>query len=579
MSYLKTAFLVLVIGSLIGCSGNKGSDDHGGGGNSNPAPSVVLIEPRAVATGGPDYLVSIYGFGFIASSTARWNGTDLATTFVNDKLVYAQVGAALRSGPGTGAITVVNPVPGGGTSNSVSTVVNTPAPAPNGVGVIQLVSATPTGAAGNGNSFTNPTVSPDGRYVAFQSDSTDLVTGGGSGFAEIFLRDTCIGVPAGCTPVTARISVAKDGGLPNGNSRGSAVSANGRFVVFDSSATNLLTGADNGRRQVYLRDNCTNVGGCTPSTILISVATDGTQGNDDSDLAVITADARFIAFASVASNLVTGDSNGLMDVFVRDTCIGAPANCTPTTKVISAPANGSASNGPSAYPWFSADGRYISYSTSATNLTNNGSAVVLRDTCWGAVVTCTPTTDGIFIGYAGDRVQGAADVPWILSANGRFSGFGAQARNLVPGDTGQAVGAFMFDSCIGASGTCIQHTIKASQTYNGGVADSGSGAAAVSDDGNYVVFTSVSSNLLPFSYISKAVYVRRTCYTGESGCIPTTYLLSQDGSSGVQGNSSDSEFPMITPDARYAVFISNAPNWTGSLHSNGLNQVWLARVR
>jgi hypothetical protein len=313
-------------------------------------------------------------------------------------------------------------------------------------------------------------------------------------------------------------------------------------------------------------------------TTYISIASDGTQGNDDSDLAVISADARFVAFSSVANNLVEGDTNGFLDIFVRDTCISAPAGCVPTTKLISVTPTGSASNGPSAYPWISADGRYVSYRTNATNLTPNGNPVILRDTCSGVPAGCTTGNRGIFIGLGGDSVEGAVDNLWVLSGNGRFSGFGAQAQNLVPGDSGQTVGAFVYDSCIGAPASCVPHTTKASQTYDGGAADSGSSSAVVSDDGNYVVFTSVSSNLLPYAYISKAVYVRRTCVADISGCVPTTYLLSLDSSTGVQGNSSNSDFPAITPDGRYAVFINNAGNWTGSLQSNGMNQVWLARV-
>ena len=89
---------------------------------------------------------------------------------------------------------------------------------------------------------------------------------------------------------------------------------------------------------------------------------------------------------------------------------------------------------------------------------------------------------------------------------------------------------------------------------------------------------SIADNLLSYAYRSSAVYVRVTCANGLAGCIPTTYLLSFDGNTGIQGNSSYSDYPAITPDGHYAVFISNAPNWPGKLQSNGNNQTWLARV-
>lgn len=120
--------------------------------------------------------------------------------------------------------------------------------------------------------------------------------------------------------------------------------------------------------------------------------------------------------------------------------------------------------------------------------------------------------------------------------------------------------------------------ISFSLTYNGGAADNGSAAAVSSSDGNHVVFISIADNLLPHAYRSSAVYVRMTCTNATAGCVPTTYLLSLDSNTGIQGNTSYSDYPAITPDGQYAVFISDGANWPGSLQSNGKNQVWLARV-
>jgi len=140
------------------------------------------------------------------------------------------------------------------------------------------------------------------------------------------------------------------------------------------------------------------------------------------------------------------------------------------------------------------------------------------------------------------------------------------------------VGAFVYDDCIGAPAGCIPHTDRVSVTYIGGQADSGSIEAVSSNDGNYVAFISVADNLLSYSYRSSAVYVRMTCANSPTSCVPTTYLLSVDSNTGIQGNSQFSDSPAITPDGRYVVFISTAANWPGSLQSNGNHQVWLARV-
>jgi hypothetical protein len=317
-----------------------------------------------------------------------------------------------------------------------------------------------------------------------------------------------------------------------------------------------------------------------PSITLVSVASDGTPANDDSRLAAISADGRFVAFNSVATNLVANDTNGWLDVFLRDACLGVPTGCTPSTTRVSVANDGTQSNGPSARPSISADGRYVSFLTGATNLVPgvNNAAAILHDTCLGASVGCTPGNRNLFVSYAGNSTSVDAS-SWILSASGRFSGFDSLVPNLVPGDSNQAVDAFVYDDCIGAPPDCIPRTDRVSLTYIGGEANNGSGAAVSSDDGNFVVFISIADNLLSYAYRASAVYVRMTCKNAAPDCVPTTYLLSFDASTGIQGNSSYSDFPVITADGRYAVFISNAPNWPGPLQSNGNNQVWLARVR
>jgi len=218
----------------------------------------------------------------------------------------------------------------------------------------------------------------------------------------------------------------------------------------------------------------------------------------------------------------------------------------------------------------------------ANNLIPNdpNASVILHDTCFGASSACTPGNQSLFVSYSGDTVNGGVDKLWILSASARLSGFaaGGQNFNLVPGVPGEPVGAFVYDDCIGASAGCIPRTDQVSQTYNGGQPDNGSTAAVTSDDGNYAIFISIASNLLPYAYRSSAVYVRMMCKNAAPDCVPTTYLLSLDSNTGIQGNTSYSDYPAITPDGQYAVFISNAANWPGTLQSNGNNQVWLARV-
>jgi hypothetical protein len=277
---------------------------------------------------------------------------------------------------------------------------------------------------------------------------------------------------------------------------------------------------------------------------------------------------------------VPNDTNsGFGETFLRDTCLGAPTSCTPTTTRVSVANDGTQANGPSGAVSISADGRYISFVAGATNLVpdNPKAAAVLHDTCFAAPAGCTASNRSLFVGY-GSTPPTPGFSRWVLSANGRFSGFDAETNNLVPGDTGQMVGAFVYNDCIDAPADCIPHTDRVSVTYNGGQADSGSGSTVSSNDGNYVAFISVADNLLSYAYRSSAVYVRMTCANAPADCVATTYLLSLDSNTGIQGNSQFSDSPAITPDGRYVVFISTAANWPGSLQSNGNHQVWLARV-
>ena len=163
------------------------------------------------------------------------------------------------------------------------------------------------------------------------------------------IRDTCLGsAPPGCVPTTTRVSVTYDGSLTNGHSRDSAISADGRSVAFDSSATNILPNSsicapDAGYSCTFLRDTCAGADlGCTPTTVAISIDTQGAVAPGGEP--AITPDGRFVAFASGAANLVPGDTNGVVDVFVRDTCLGAPPDCTLATTFVSLSSVGSQGN-------------------------------------------------------------------------------------------------------------------------------------------------------------------------------------------------------------------------------------------
>jgi Tol biopolymer transport system component len=171
-------------------------------------------------------------------------------------------------------------------------------------GVTTRVSLASDGTEGNGNSVL-PSVSADGRFVAFESLASNLVSGDSGGTRDIFVHDRQTGV-------TTRVSLASDGVQGNGDSFDSSISTDGRFVAFESLASNLVGGDTNGVRDVFVHDRQTGI------TTRVSLASDGAQGNGNSLDPSLSADGRFIAFESLASNLVSGDTNGVWDVFVHD---------------------------------------------------------------------------------------------------------------------------------------------------------------------------------------------------------------------------------------------------------------------
>jgi Tol biopolymer transport system component len=206
-----------------------------------------------------------------------------------------------------------------------------------------------------------PAVSLDGRFVAY--------TGQQGTHSQVFLRDTCEGAPSGCTPQTTTLSAAHDQAEGNGDSHSPSISSDGRYVAFSSAATNLVSETPGGK-QIFLRDTCYGAGAsCKPQTQLISVDPNGLLSATDNLLPSISSSGRYIAFLSVksaTSKTASGQSsgqpsnqinNGVRQVFVRDTCIGAASGCTPkTTRISAQPGDANSVGGKPAGPAMSGNG-------------------------------------------------------------------------------------------------------------------------------------------------------------------------------------------------------------------------------
>jgi hypothetical protein len=191
-----------------------------------------------------------------------------------------------------------------------------------------------------------PAISADGRYVAFVAAESTSMLGAVRGASQILLRDTCSAsnAAATCVPSTAEISVSPARDLGNGQSAAPAVSGDGRFTVFQSSASNLVVEASKSETNVFLRDTClgaTASDGCVPSTTLIGPETAGVATNSDAFAPWISASGRYISFISGISTSANGQHSVEAFLFVRDTCVGVTSPCTARTVAVAAPMNSS----------------------------------------------------------------------------------------------------------------------------------------------------------------------------------------------------------------------------------------------
>jgi hypothetical protein len=216
-----------------------------------------------------------------------------------------------------------------------------------------------------------PSISSDGRWVAFASASTNLTNVSSGGVQQIYLRDTCSTMPPGCVPSTALVSFDAAGNVLRGDSQVPAVSGDGRFVVFSNQEPAAGGGVTN---TVLVRDMCNSTNGpisnCTPSTTSIAVTPMGDPGNGSSSSSshAISADGRFITFASDSTNLVSPVTTG-NQVFVLDTCgtsSGKITDCTPTTVLISTDETGETGGFNAA---ISDDGHFVAYESESAGLT------------------------------------------------------------------------------------------------------------------------------------------------------------------------------------------------------------------
>jgi Tol biopolymer transport system component len=376
----------------------------------------------------------------------------------------------------------------------------------------------------------NVSITPDGRFVAFTSYASNLVPGDTNNTSDVFIYDRQ-------NASTERVSVDSFGNQADSHSGAGTpwMSADGRYVVFDSVAHNLVPGDTNNTTDVFLRDRQNG------STTRVSVGLGGAQGDGSSDSPQISADGRFIAFHSSATNLIPGDTNGMNDIFVYEIQSGAMTRAS-----VDSTGTQQANNGASQAS-ISSDGRYVAFASYSTTLVpgdgNVACDIFVHDMQSGSTVRVSVDSSG---------VEGNHDsFSPSISADGRFVTFLSRADNLVPGDTNGFFDVFVHDM---QSGTTERVSIDSNGNEENAAA---SGVSYISADGRYVTFCSPAANLVPGDTNGQPDVFLRDRWNGTTERVSVNSLgLQGNGESGTSGIA-------ISPNGRFVAFESGASNLVG----------------
>jgi WD40-like Beta Propeller Repeat len=583
----------------------------GGGGSSNtfpldvlnPLPKLTGISPTSVQAGATTPILTVTGTGFVnQSSTIIVNGVQRPTTFISSTQLTTPLTGSDLLVAGVDQVQVMNATPGGGTS-AIQTLAINPTHL---LGLPVLLDLGPDGSQANdgicggpancGNlslplnqETVAPSTSTTGQYVAFASVSNNLIPNLPNNGGVVFVRNTCLGV-AGCVPATSAVSSDSNGNAANGASSEPTLDAAATDAAFTSLATNLVTSAavTGGTRQVYWRPVClpSSTTPCvvTPTTFvtqLISVSADGlTAGNGDSYNPSISPDGRYVAFVSLATNLVSNvRPDGVTpQVYLRDTCSGVTGTtCTGTTFLISTSDGTTPGDGESSKPSVASEGLFVSFTSKASNLGATAPnsnppipEIYERSTCLTKI--CTANTTLISTPDEETPADGASSESSI-SNTGRFIAFASTASNLVIG-AGPTQQIYLRDTCIAITTGCTPSTGLISITTAGVPGNGTSEFPSINSTGQFVAFASLSSNFASTTNGVENIFVRNTCETITTECTTSTVLVTQGAGTPSTPSNGNSLVPSISPDGHVASFLSFASNLVPR-DNNGLEDIFL----
>jgi Tol biopolymer transport system component len=399
------------------------------------------------------------------------------------------------------------------------------------------------GELGDGDS-SRPCITPDGRFVAFESVATTLVDGDKNGAMDVFVRDRVAGT-------TTRVSVASDGTEANSACYVDAISADGDLVLFESYASNLVADDTNDFTDLFVRD--VEAG----TTIRVSTAADGTEGDLGCYGGDLSRDGRFVAFASYSSNLVPGDTNGRIDVFVRDLVDG-------TVTRVSVDSNGAEFETGGGMPGvarsgiaFSPDGTLVAFpsleAASGSGDDNDAYDVFVRDRVQGTTTVVSTDSNGKF-SRSGRNGQGS----WAngVSSDGRLILMDSAALELAANENTNSgtLDVYVRDRVLAM-------TTRQSNDPADSAGNAPSSGSRMTSDGRHVVFVSDATNLIDgHTTQGRCAYLRTR---------PDRTATSSGYGSGLAGTLGVPSFDLVAPpvlNQPYDVVLGNSlGKWTLAL--------------
>jgi len=400
-----------------------------------------------------------------------------------------------------------------------------------------LASTSILGSLGNGNSF-EPALSGDGRWVAFSTWASNWNGFDNNAAIDVMLKDLQTGQLTRVSGLVGSFFAA------SGESRRPAISFDGRFVAFDTTADTFSAADNNGLHDVYVRDF--QLGTIT----LVSRTGGGVAGNGAASHAALSDDGRFVVFQSSATNLVAGDGNGAIDIFERDMLDVFPM------EIASRVPGGALGNGHSTDPSLSANGRFVVFTTAATNFVfgdaNGSTDVFLHDRSLDALRHVSHTPAGAFPG-PGDSFEPR------ISADGRFVVFTSSAPGLTPENL-VLLSSYVRDM------KSIGVRLVSRPTGPTGIANGSSVASELSGDGSVAVFRSAASNL-----VSGDVNAATDIFVRDLIADPQVHCAATVTSAGCEPQLAFTGLPRVSQNGGFVLTLSDAPNDKLGLFFYGLN--------